>query len=116
MTETERLALTHVGEINQIGDLPDFGQLFALAARLEIRFELHRHVEMILDGVLAAPGDQNDVVDARGDRFLDAVLNDRFVDERQHFFGLRFGGGQEPCAQSGGREDSFADDGSHGAS
>src|SRR5262245_18662539 len=55
---------------------------------------------MILDRVLAATGHQNDVVDARRDRFLDAVLNNRLVDERQHLLGLRFGGRQESGSKS----------------
>ena len=48
------------------------------------------------------------------DRLLDAVLNDRLVDERQHFLGLRFGRREEAGAETGGREDGFADDGRHG--
>ena len=42
------------------------------------------------------------------DGFLDAVLNDRLVDERQHFLGLRLGGRQEPRAEAGRGEDGFA--------
>ena len=72
--------------------------------------ELDRHVEVILDRVLAAAGDEDDVVDARRDRFFDAVLNDRLVDERQHFLGLRLGGRKEAGAETGGGEDGFADD------
>ena len=68
---------------------------------------------MILDGVLAAAGDQDDVVDAGGDRLLDAVLDDRLVDERQHLFRLGLGGGKEPGPQTGGREHGFAN-GRHG--
>ena len=75
-----------------------------LPRALEKRLELDRDVEVILDGVLAAAGDEDDVVDAGGDRFLDAVLNDRLVDERQHLFRLRLGRGQEPGAEPGGRE------------
>ena len=48
-----------------------------------------------------------------GDRFFDAVLDDRLVDQRQHFLGLRLGGGQEAGAETGGGEDGFAD-GRHG--
>ena len=40
--------------------------------------------------------------------FLDAVLNDRLVDERQHLFRLRLGGGKKAGAEAGGREDDFA--------
>ena len=64
---------------------------------------------MILDRVLAAAGDQDDVVDAGGHRLLDAVLNDRLVDERQHFLGLRLGGRKKAGAETGGREDGLAD-------
>ena len=72
------------------------------------RLELDRHVEVILDRVLAAAGDEDDVVDAGRDRLLDAVLDDRLVDERQHFLRLRLGGGQEAGAEAGGGEDRLA--------
>ena len=39
-------------------------------------------------------------VDAAGDGFLDDVLDDRLVDDRQHLFGLRLGERQEPRAQT----------------
>ena len=68
---------------------------------------------MILDGVLAAAGDQDDVWDAGLDRFFDAVLNGRFVDQRQHFLGLRLGGRQKPRAQAGGGEDDLTDSRAH---
>ena len=110
VAEAERLALADVGEVDQVRDLADLGELLALAARLEKRLELDRDVEVILDRVLAAAGDEDDVVDAGGDRFLDAVLDDRLVDERQHLLRLRLGGRQEPGAEAGGGEDGFADD------
>ena len=109
VAEAERLALPDVREVDHVRDLADLLELLALAARLEKRLELHRDVEVILDRVLAAAGDEDDVVDARRDRFLDAVLNDRLVDERQHFLRLRLGGGQEARAEAGGGEDGFAD-------
>ena len=45
----------------------------------------------------------------RGHGFFDAVLNDGLVDEREHFLGLGFGGGQEARAEAGGGENGFAD-------
>ena len=75
----------------------------------EKALELDVDVEMVLDGVLAAAGDDDDVVDAGLDRFLDAVLNNRLVDEREHFLRLCFGRGKESGAEAGGREDDFAD-------
>ena len=114
VAEAERLSLPDVREIDHVRDLADLVQLVAFAARLEERLELHRYVEVIFDRVLAAPGDENDVVDAGSDRLLDAVLDDRLVDQRQHFLRLRFGGGKKSRAETGHREDRLADDGSHG--
>mgnify|MGYP003694263691 CR=1 FL=1 len=62
--QAERLALADIREVDHVGDLADLLELLALAARLEKRLELHRDVEVILDRVLAAAGDQQDVVDA----------------------------------------------------
>ena len=109
VAQTERLALSDVREVDHVRDLADLLELLFLAARFEKAFELDRDVEVILDRVLAAAGDQEDVVDARRDRFLDAVLDDRLVHQRQHFLGLRFGGREETRAESGGGEDSFSD-------
>ena len=113
MAEAERLALPDVREVDHVRDLADLGELLALAARLEERLELDRDVEVILDGVLAAAGDEDDVVDARRDRFLDAVLDDRLVDERQHLLGLRLGGGQEAGAEARSGKHGFAHDRGH---
>ena len=113
VAETERLALPDVSEVDHVGDLADLGELLALAARLEERLELDRDVEMILDRVLAATGDEDDVADAGFDGFFDAVLDDRFVDEGQHFFRLCLRRRKETGAETGGREDGFADR-SHG--
>ena len=64
---------------------------------------------MVLDRVLALAGHDDDRGDARGDRLLDHVLDDRLVDERQHFLGLRLRGRQEAGSEPGGREDGLAD-------
>ena len=109
MPEAERLALPHVGQVDLARNLTDFGELVLLAPRLEERLELDRHVEMVLDRVLAAARDQDDVVDAGGDGLFDAVLDDRLVDERQHLLGLRLGGWEKARAESGGGEDRLAD-------
>ena len=63
--EAERLALPHVGHVDQLRDLADLLELRRLAALLEKALELDGDVEVILDRVLAAAGDDDDVVDAR---------------------------------------------------
>ena len=84
------------------------GEQFRLAARFEKGLELDRDVEVILDRVLAPAGHEDDVRDAGGHRLLDAVLNDRLVDERQHLFRLRLGGRKEASAETRSREHRFA--------
>ena len=81
-------------------------------ALLEHFFQFVAHVEVVFDGLLAAPGDDDDLVAAGSERFFHAVLNDWLVDQRQHLFGLGFGSGQKTSTQSGGREYGFAN--SHG--
>ena len=43
--------------------------------------------------------------------FLDAVLNQRFVDDRQHFLGHGFGGREKARAVAGGWKQAFLDHG-----
>jgi hypothetical protein len=111
--ETKRFALANIGDVDHVGDLPNLGGKFAFAAGLEKGFQFDRDVEMVFDRVLTTSGDDDDLVGAGRHRFLDAVLNDRLVDQRQHFFWLRFGRRQKTRAEAGGGEDRFADS-SHG--
>ena len=62
---------------------------------------------------LAAPGDDDDVLNAGMHGFLDAVLDDGLVYKRQHLFGLGLGGGQEAGAETGGGEHGFSNLGCH---
>ena len=67
VAEAERLALPHVRDVDHVRDLADLLEQFELAALLEEAFELDVDVEMILDRVLAAAGDDDDVLDAGRD-------------------------------------------------
>src|SRR5258708_6930425 len=79
------------------------------AALTKVVLELQRSVEMVDDGPLATAGDHDHLFDAAGDRFLHAVLDRRLVDQGQHLFRLRFGGGQESGAEPGRGDDRLAD-------
>ena len=114
VAEPEGLALAHVGKVDEIRNLANLRQELRLAARLEKGLELDRDVEVILDRVLSPPGHEDDVRHAGGHGFLDAVLNDRLVDQRQHLFGLRFGGRKKASTQTCSGEDGFANRVSHG--
>ena len=86
-----------------------------LAALLQGQLELELAIEMVLDDALVAAGDEDEMLDAGLARLVDHVLDQRPVDDRQHLLGHRLGGGQEPGAEAGDREDGFADR-FHGAS
>ena len=80
-----------------------------LAARFQRRVEFELPVEVILDHALVAAGDEDEVLDAGFARLIDHVLDQRPVDDGQHFLRHRLGGGQDAGAEAGDRENSFAD-------
>ena len=63
---------------------------------------------MIFDGALAAPGDENDVLDARRDAFLDRILDQRLVHNGQHFLGDRLRRRQKSRSQPSYGQDGLA--------
>ncbi len=56
-------------------------------------------VEMVFDGVFIAAGDENKLFDASRPRFLEGIMDQRFIHHRQHFLGHGFGGRQKARAQ-----------------
>ena len=58
-------------------------------------------VEMVLDGFLAAAGDDEHGLDAGVEQLLGDELNDGRHTEREHLLGLRAGGGQEAHTMTG---------------
>src|SRR3546814_1131557 len=60
---------------------------------------------MILDRALAAPGDEDHLLDPRFARLVDGILDQRPVDDGQHFLGDRLGGRKEPGAETGDGKD-----------
>ena len=57
---------------------------------------------------LVAAGDEDEMLDAGFARLVDDILDDRPVDDRQHFLRNGLGGGQEPRSETGNREYCFA--------
>ena len=107
--QAELLLLADVGQLGQVADRPHLAELLDLALLLEQVLELVVEVEVVLDRALVGRGDDDDLLDPGGHRLLDAVLDDRLVDQRQHLFGLRLGRGQEAGAPAGGGENGFTD-------
>ena len=72
--------------------MSDLAEHLDVAARLQELLELQVQVEVIFDRPLLAAGDDDDLLDAGRDRLLDGVLDDRFVNEREHLLGQGLGG------------------------
>src|SRR5688572_15584114 len=98
VSQPERLLLADVSDIDHVRNIADHLKQIRLLFHLEQLLHFEADVEMILDRALPSASDDNYVFDAGLNRFLDAILNQRLVDQRQHLFGLGFGGGQEAGA------------------
>src|SRR5262249_24073607 len=83
-------------------------ELLRLAALPQQILELVAVIEMIFDRGLAATGDENEFLDAGGARFLDRILDQRLVDQRQHLFWPRLGRGKEAGAKTADGKDRLA--------
>ena len=71
-----------------------------LAAAGQCGLKLVLDVEMILDHRLVAAGDEDQMLDAGLARLVDRILDQRAVDDRQHFLRHGFGRGQEAGAKA----------------
>ena len=65
MTEAERIALADVVDVGDVVDDLDVGELVELPGLLEVVLELEVAIEVVFDGVLPAPGDDEDVAQTR---------------------------------------------------
>ena len=105
VTEAQRLLLADIGDgARGHGGALDLGQQIALALPLELVLELGRAVEVVLECRLAPGGDEDEVGDPGGARLVDAVLDQRSVDERQHLLRDRLRRRQEAGAEPRNRE------------
>ena len=108
VAKSERFLLPRVAELQHVADFSNHLGLVFLPFFLQKALERGRRIEMIFDGILAFAGDDDDVLDSRRDALFRDVLNLRLVDDGEHLFGLRFGGGKEARAEAGGREHGLA--------
>ena len=102
MAKPERRLLA--GEADGSGRLLQMvqgGQLRQLSGAGERVQQLRLDIEVVLDHMLVAPGDEDDVLDARLHRLVDGILHDGTIDDGQHFLGHCLGGGQESRAETG---------------
>src|SRR3990167_2730048 len=83
--------LAYINEICHVRNAPYFFELFDFSSLLQMLFEFERMIEMIFNTSFVPSGDNDNVFYAGGNCFLNNILNDRFVEDWMHFFGLGFG-------------------------
>ena len=93
VAEAESFFLADVGDVIMSEMERTILQQVGFAALFEHVFEFVADIEVVFDGLLAAAGDDEDLVAAGGHGFFDPVLDDGLIDQREHFFGLSFGCG-----------------------
>ena len=110
MPQTKRFSLTDVDAIDILGNhgAHELKQL-GLAACFEFAFKLVGLVEMILDRALGAACDENHVGNAGGHRLFHSVLDQRFINDRQHFLRTGLGSWQKARPHASNRKYRFAD-------
>ena len=100
--------MSDVGAHHVIGlDRSHKTQKLVFVGTLKLCFQLVSCVKVIFNSALAAARDENHVSHAGRVGFFYGILNERFVDNRQHFFGCGFGRRQETRAQAGHWKDGF---------
>ena len=109
VAESEGRALAHVVHVGELGRELHLAQLVGVALLLKGGLELWHVVEVVLQGVLVAPGDHEHVGQARAHCLFDDVLDGRLIDDRQHFFGHCLCRWQKSGAESGSGDDCFRD-------
>jgi hypothetical protein len=82
---------------------------FASLPTAKRTFQLDLAVEMVLNDVLIAPCDKDEMLDTGLSGFVDDVLDERPVNDPQHFLRHCLGGWEKSCAEACDREDSLAD-------
>ncbi|MPN17625.1 hypothetical protein SDC9_164980 [bioreactor metagenome] len=100
VSQSARFLLADVMDIRHIGYLAYKIEHFGLVVFGKLVFELDGPVKMVLNGFLGTAGDDDNILDAGLDGFLDDKLNRRLVHDRKHLLGLRLCGRQKAGAKS----------------
>ena len=110
MAEAERFLLA--GEARRAGHrqvLIEVVENFVLLPLEQRHFQLELAIKVIFDDAFVAAGHEDEMLDAGLARLVDDMLDERTVDDRQHFLRHSLGRRQEPGAETGHGENGFAD-------
>jgi hypothetical protein len=106
VSETQGAGLADKNSIHIIGNnAVDRSGEVVLALLMQFPLQLRVRVEMVLDRPLGPARHEDKLGDARRNRLLNGILDDRLVDDRQQLLRHRLCGGQEPCPKPRDRED-----------
>ena len=89
--------------------IPHFFKHICFATRFECLLQLRLEIEMLLEHFFIPSGDENEFFDACFARFLDNILDEGTVIDRQHLLRHDFGCRKKTCAQTRNRKNSFTD-------
>ena len=84
-------------------------KLFVFAALGKRIVKLKLDVEIVFDDALVAARDENQMFNASFQRLVDHILDDRLVNDRQHFLWDCLGRWQESGSKASNRKHCFAD-------
>ena len=108
VAEAEGLGLAGRRQLDARRELAEPGEQGRLPAPGEHGVEGRVRGEVVLEHPLAGAVHEDDVRQARRGRLLDAVLDDRLVDDGQQLLGEHRGGGQDARAEPGGGKHGLA--------
>ena len=113
MPQAKRFALAYRRDVDSLREATNLFELLGLTTPLEERLQFIGHVEVVLHDALATARDEDDVFDARLQRFLDAVLNDWPIDEDQHLLGQHLRAGKKASAKARGGKNGLSNGALH---
>jgi hypothetical protein len=109
MTEATHFNLPCVGEDAVIDKATDVSELVFLVTTANLVFEFIICIKMIFKGTLATSRDDGNLVYAGVNCFLDTILDQWLVEDRQDLFGHGFGCGQKTRTVARCGEKAFPD-------
>jgi hypothetical protein len=92
-------------DVGHLADPLHLGQKVGFPLLRQVHLQFQGTVEVVFHGPLAAPGDDQDLGDARVEDLLHNVLDGGFIDDGNHLFRLGLGSRKEPGTQAGRRDD-----------
>src|SRR3972149_7741515 len=96
MTIPKRFFLAHIYKIGQVRYFTNFLQKFNFPVFFKPCLKFKMFVKMILNPPLVPAGNYNHLLYSRFHCLFNHILDNRFVDNRQHFFGRSFSRRQKP--------------------